>query len=261
MTYEYPLVFFTVLGQLAAGIALLICLTGLQKHPAEERRAWIVSLATLAVAGVSAFFHLQSFGATPFALSNVGSSWLSREILLGAIFFVLIALRVWNVLKAGTNWLVGIVGVIFVLVMSQIYAQNAVAPLWHSWGPILSFLGTMLLLGGTAVLALAPDAWERPAVVAGVSSALVGGLFALSMPIFWVGGVLSPLNPVLLGTFATATICVTLTQMTCFAAGGVLTAFGVPGKRMLAQIGFVIILVGAVVGRMLFYAANIRLGG
>lgn len=257
MTYEYPLVFFTVFGQLSAGIALLVWLTGLQKHQAEERMAWIVALAALVVSGASAVLHLQSYLPAAFALSNVGSSWLSREILMGAVFFVLIGLRFFNVLSARFNWLVGLGGVAFVLVMSQIYVQNASVPLWNSWGTALAFLGTMLLLGGSAVLALAPEGWERPAIAASVSAALVGGLLALSQPAFWLGGMLAPLNPAMLGVFASAAICVTLTQAACYAAGGVLTAYGVPGRRGFVRIGFVAVLVGAVVGRMLFYAANI----
>ncbi|WFS63153.1 dimethyl sulfoxide reductase anchor subunit [Pseudodesulfovibrio thermohalotolerans] len=257
MTYEYPLVFFTVFGQLSAGIALLVWLTGLRKHPAEERLAWLVALAALAVSGLSAALHLQSYLPAAFALSNVGSSWLSREILMGVVFFVLIGLRVFNVLPAGLNWLVGIGGVAFVLVMSQIYVQNASVPLWNSWGTALAFLGTMLLLGGTAALALAPEGWGRSAVAASVSAAVAGALLALSLPAFWLGGMMAPLNPVMLGVFASAAICVTLTQAACYAVGGALAAYGVPGRRGLVRIGFVVVLVGAVVGRMLFYAANI----
>lgn len=260
MSYEYTLVIFTVLGQLAAGIVLLLCLTGLHAHPEAERRAWKAVLILGVVASVSAALHLRSLGPAVYSMGNVGSSWLSREILAGAVFGVLAVLRLTNVLKAGANWLTAVAGIAFVLTMSQVYAQNAVAPLWNTWGSPLSFLGTMLLLGGAAILVVAPEARRNQALVVSLSAALVGAVFTLVLPAFWLGGMLRSLDPVLLGVFSTAAVGLTLTQTACFATGGVLMACGISRARGLLLAGFVLLLAGAVVGRMLFYAANIRLG-
>lgn len=260
MSYEYSLVIFTVLGQLAAGIALLVCLTGMRAHPEAERRAWIWVLGAGALGAVAAALHLSAFGPAPLSLSRVGSSWLSREILAGGIFGALVVLRLLNVLKAGANWLAGIAAIAFVLAMSQVYSQNVVAPLWNTWGSPISFLATMLLLGGTAILVLAPEARHDGRLTISLSASLIGGFFALALPAFWLGGMLSSLDPVLLGVFATAAAGMTLTQTACYAAGGVLMACGVARARGLLYTGFALLLLGAVVGRMLFYAANIRLG-
>jgi len=260
MTYEYPLVLFTVFGQLAAGVALLICLTNLREHPKAELRAWRAALLLGLVAFAAAAFHLHSLSPAVFSLNGVGSSWLSREILAGVLFGGLMALRLFGLVPARANWLVGLAGLGFVLAMSQVYGQNSAAPLWSTWGSPISFLATMLLLGGAAVLVLAPEARENPRLVVSLSAAVAGGLFALVLPAFWLGGMRASLDPVLLGVFSSAAICMTLTQTACYAAGGILMAWGVQRKGAVLPVGFLLLLAGAVVGRMLFYAANIRLG-
>ena len=260
MTYQYSLVFFTVLGQLAAGIVLLICLTNLHEHPKAERRAWQVAFVLGVIASVAAALHLHSLAPAVFSLKGVGSSWLSREILAGVVFGVLVLLRLGNVVTERINWLAGLAGIAFVLIMSQVYFQNNAVPLWHTWGSVLSFVATMLLLGGVAIMVIAPETRKSPRLAISLSAATVGGLFALALPAFWLGGMLTALDPVLLGVFSTVAICVTLTQTACYAVGGVMMAYGLPRNNTWIYLGSALLLVGAIAGRMLFYAANIRLG-
>ncbi|WP_461211308.1 dimethyl sulfoxide reductase anchor subunit family protein [Desulfocurvus sp. DL9XJH121] len=260
MSYEYSLVLFTVLGQLAAGIALLVCLTGLHEHPAAERRAWRAVLALGVVAMVAAASHLHSLGPAFFSLNGLGSSWISREICLGAVFGVLVLLRLTGVLPEKGNWLTGAAGVCFVLAMAQIYAGNRSAPLWNTGGSVLSFVASMLLLGGAGIMAVAPEARQDGRLRVSLGVSVVGGLFALALPAFWLGGMQASLDPMLLGVFSTAAVCMTLTQTVCYAAGGVIMVCGMPRRSAFIYLGAALLLAGTIVGRMLFYAANIRLG-
>ncbi len=260
LSYEFSLVFFTVFGQTAAGLVLLIWLTGLRRWPKAERRAWLVALAFGIVAIISSATHLHSLAPAPYSITGVGSSWLSREILAGGIFGILVLLRVLKVFKAGFNPILGILSICFTLVMTQIYFQNSIVPLWNTWGAFVVFLATMPLLGGAGIAALSPEIKEIRPLKTVFGAFLLGAVFSLAMPIFWLQGVLSPLDPFLLQTFTTAAICMGLTQMAGYVIGGFLLICGVPNKRPLAVLGWVVVIAGAVVGRMLFYAANLKVG-
>ena len=260
MQYELSLVCFTVLGQLAGGIALAVWLAGLDRFPDVERRAWMLALGAGIVGMVGAASHLSSLGSAFYSLSGLGASWLSREIAAGAIFGAVVLLRFLGVLKAPMNWLVAVLGVAFVLVMAQIYGQNNVSPLWNNAGASLSFLAAMCLLGGAAAPALAgAKADDRIGRVSALGL-LVGATASAVLPVFWVKGVLTGLDPAALGVFSTAVICMSLTQMAGIILGGACLVWGFPRKSALFWPGFALILAATVVGRMLFYASNIKVG-
>ncbi len=260
LSYEFSLVFFTVFGQTAAGITLMIWLTGLRRWPAAERRAWLAALAFGIVAIIASATHLRSLLPAPYSVTGVGASWLSREILAGGIFGVLVLLRVLRVFTAGFNPVLGVLSVCFILVMAQIYFQNSIVPLWNTWGTIVVFLASMPLLGGAGVAALSPEMKESRPLKTALGAFLLGATFSLAMPAFWLRGVLSPIDPFPLQTFTTAATCMTLIQMAGYVIGGWLLIRGVPNKTPLAIIGWALVIAGAVAGRMLFYAANLKIG-
>ena len=259
MTYEFSLSIFTVFGQLAAGMALMIWLTRLHRFPEVERRAWKVSLALGILAVIAAALHLSVLLPAPLSITKFGSSWLSREIVVGIIFGILMLLRIFSVIKEGLNWLPAIAGICFVLVMSQVYFQNVIVPMWNTWGIVINFIAT-LLLGSTAIMAIAPETRKDDALRTCAAAAFLGAVFSLAMPVFWLGSMLAPLEPAMLDTFAIAAICLTLSQMACFSLGGILIIYGLPNKQGLIYLGAILVVVGAVLGRMLFYAANIKIG-
>ncbi|MCK7483603.1 MAG: dimethyl sulfoxide reductase anchor subunit [Candidatus Moduliflexus flocculans] len=97
MLKEWPLVAFTVLGQAAVGIFVLFHLPFLARFRAPTygwRITWLVTLAlVLLLAGLAvlvSFFHLRHPLRARFALSNLRSSWLSREILFELVFMALV---------------------------------------------------------------------------------------------------------------------------------------------------------------------------
>ena len=251
MTYEFSLVIFTVLGQLAAGLSLLIWLAGPQTN---ERLAWLFVLVAGLLGIAGGITHLHDAASVPYMILGLPHSWLSLETLAGAVFGLLVLLRVLNVLKAGQNFLPGIFGVIFVLVTSQVYFRNSLVPLWSNWGVILAFAAAMFAMGGAASLVFNQEPGGRKIALAAF---IIGAVFAGVGPVFWLGA-LDNLDAQLIRRFCQAAICLGLTQMVALAVGGALLA--VSPKRIPACIALILALAGIAAGRALFYAANIKLG-
>lgn len=116
---------------------------------------------TIVSAIVGAHFHLSRPLISILAVSNFRTSWLSREIFFTVLFFlatgVLFALtwlapgfiRVKNVL----GWLAITSGIATVFCMSQIYLLPT-QKLWNSENTMVYYLGTTLLLGMTSLPAM-----------------------------------------------------------------------------------------------------------
>lgn len=255
MQYEYSLVCFTVFGQMAAGIAMLVWLAGLDRFPEIEWMAWLTALASGIVAAVGATLHLSSPFAGIYSVTQVFEAWLSREIVCGAVFGLLVVLRLREIIPARLNALIAAVGLAFVLVMARVYRVE-IMPFWNTAGTELSFVGTALVLGSAAVAAL--WAYRRDTADCRVNGAtrlagLAGLLGMVALPLFWF-----PMVPLAVGTplfhsFALATVCMSLTAYVAIAAGGVCLR----ERNALLQPGFVLVLGGAIVARMLFYAASV----
>ncbi len=102
MLKEWPLVAFTVLGQMAVGLFLFFHAPFLVRGRAPSPGwfvTWLVVLALVAAlvaaAALVSLFHLRHPLRARFALSNLRSSWLSREILFELVFLGLVALSAW----------------------------------------------------------------------------------------------------------------------------------------------------------------------
>lgn len=257
MPYEYSLVCFTVFGQLAAGLALLIWLAGLDRFPEIEWAGWSMALVSGIIAAVGATLHLSNPFAGVYSVTQFQHAWLSREILCGAVFGLLVLLRLRGVIGENLNALVGIVGLAFVLVMARVYRVE-IMPLWNTAGTELAFLGTALMLGGAGVAALAvlrdPRAPDCRIVTTGAVACLAGMVGVASQPLFWLGVMPQVAGSALYGSFTTAAVCMGLTQLGAIVVGAVCMLIGRRGLAL--WFGALLVLSGAVVGRMLFYAAS-----
>ena len=108
---------------------------------------------------IGAHFHLSRPYLSFLAISNFRTSWLSREIVFTLLFFLVSAALLfiqwyrkghWG-LKTALGWLAIIFGFMAVYCMGQIYLLPT-QPAWNTPLTIISFYGTVLLLG---VMALA----------------------------------------------------------------------------------------------------------
>jgi anaerobic dimethyl sulfoxide reductase subunit C len=165
MLREWPLVAFTILGQTAAGISLLVflplALSDGDRWNARGREAVLMIIAVvfalLVVAALLSFFHLRHPFRARRVLANLRTSWLSREILFelafmgfAALAFVLV--RTGNTqslfFKAGLSG-AALAGILFLLSMGKLYRLESV-PSWDSAYTGISFFLTAVTLGAMA---------------------------------------------------------------------------------------------------------------
>jgi len=212
---EWPLVVFSLLGQLAVGgylcLALPLFLSPRLAAPEGGRDARLV--LTLAAAGLlaaallAAFFHLGAPLNAPNALNNLRTSWLSREI-----FFLTMTLALWallasmrmlklkaDALQAGLAVAAGAAGILFLVSMARIYMLSTVR-VWNALFTPVSFFITALLLGAaagtmaaaTGLLRLAPVHVRFLLLAAVLLAAAALAATALATPRFGLFGSVSP---------------------------------------------------------------------
>ncbi len=156
------LISFTLLAQFSVGIVLFITLA---VFGGQQNMLWLNSgpiiqwpvfwaLIFVAAATIISFSHLGKPQHATHAMSNIGSSWLSREILGVTSFGVgvlLVFLLKW--LFPGGQLLIKFVliysvvaGLLLLYSMARIYRVTTI-PAWNSWYTSWSFFMSALLAG------------------------------------------------------------------------------------------------------------------
>ena len=277
---EWPLTAFTILGQAAVGLlvsaGIPLCFSGEAAGGGSGggRTALVLAvLGLMAAATVLSFFHLHHPARAYLALANVGTSWLSREILLELVFTGTTALAGfcdWRgaggpALVRALFLLSAAAGVLFLGAMSRLYMLPAV-PAWRSSYTPASFFLAAAVIGTSAAAVLfrlspAASAWTRPLLAASIVSiaASFGGalLFAPGHGLFAARSVPS-LRPREDGRAPLHAL-----RLAALAAGSALLAAGLvergagrggPGAPAAVIVGgFVLAAAGEVLGRVLFY--------
>ncbi|MGK7312973.1 MAG: dimethyl sulfoxide reductase anchor subunit family protein [Candidatus Longimicrobiales bacterium M2_2A_002] len=183
---ERSLVVFTVFAQAAVGMLAALALVrwdvpglvGLGPALSRPDDGWLVAPLSavgvvLAIGTVSATLHLGSAGNAWRALAGLGSSWLSRELLLGAAFGVAwLSVLVLVITGSGDpeirGWSLALAvlpGAGLVYAMARVYRLRTV-PVWDSVLTGTAFLLTTVVLGSLGValvLSLDGVGWE-PAI-------------------------------------------------------------------------------------------------
>ena len=166
---EWALPVYTILMELAVGALLVLWVirlaSGKRFSPDQIdriiRNPLMVILVTVALAMVGAHFHLSRPFYSFYAVRNLRTSWLSREVLFTVIFFWSV-ITLWLLsryrphrrdLIGGLGWLTVVIGLISVYCMARIYLLPTQLA-WNSTGVIISFYGTALLLGCMAIACL-----------------------------------------------------------------------------------------------------------
>ena len=162
--HEWPLVIFTVFGQCVAGALIVMGLVWLtEKDDAVKTRLvrsmfflWLV----MGIGFLASVLHLGSPLRAFNSLNRVGASALSNEIAAGSVFFAVGGF--WWLVSVigkmppalGKIWLVvsQILGVVFVWAMTRVYQIDTV-PTWYTGYTTLAFFLT-LVLGGPLLAAL-----------------------------------------------------------------------------------------------------------
>jgi len=269
---RWPLVVFTVLTQMAAGLTVaLLALDLLAVGTATAvmqplvAGSLVAALVMLATGVVAALGHLGRPRDAWRALANLGSSWLSREMLFGLVFGLALVAAAWvwrlpdpTAPRRLMLAVAALAGLAFTVAMARLYMLRAV-PSWAAWTTPVGFLATALVLGvgaAAASLVLAPVS---------VGGWTPDGRLGLLPALGWVAAALvavqaavsagSSLRLVRLG-LAACGVAALLVGGYVATAG---TAAGGPAS-VVTIAGSVLIVAAEVLGRVMFYASYRRLG-
>jgi anaerobic dimethyl sulfoxide reductase subunit C len=302
--HDWSLIVFTILAQMAVGAFVVLGIVHFwAKRTAGEAEADRLSdRALLAIGPVlilglfASLFHLGTPENAYYALLNIGTSWLSREILFGTLFAVAggaFALLQWR--KIGSVSLrqilaavAALLGLALVFSMSQVYMLQTV-PVWNHWATPLSFFVTTFLLGALAIAAafVANYAYVQrtdPGCAEIQCTLLRGALRGIALSTLVLLGIQFVIGPWYLASLAAgpATAVASAAMIAeqygnlfalrlamVFAGAGVVAFFLyrnaiAPGHERiltnLAYAAFALVLIGEVMGRYLFFATFLRLG-
>lgn len=269
---EWVLVIFTVALQAAVGLLFWTAVTKARQKEFELKSPVVVAVVLTAVAMVASLGHLGTPLRAFNALFNFGSSWLSREIVLTAAFLAVSA-GAWYLERRGADegtkkasyWLAAVVGVCAIISMAMVYIRTVI-PAWGTWYTMVDFFLTSFILGGSLLLVLARANKETLTAVAGITDgimALVLLYAALTIP-YLAGlssgnGAAAASAALLAGRFR---VLLVLKWLLVF-AGAML---GLVAKRDQEKApgylswALVVLAVGFVAGRYLFYATGVATG-
>ncbi len=164
---EWSLVIFTLLSQISVGTIISI-LIAFSIHYQESRRftnlfqmPLFVASGLMFLALLASFLHLASPFSSVFALSNLKTSWLSREIFMVSFYFGLLAVTtIWWKYFTKKHFtaliillVVAIAGLLLIYSMGKIYMISTVPP-WNTPFTLLKFFISAMLLGTTLYITL-----------------------------------------------------------------------------------------------------------
>jgi anaerobic dimethyl sulfoxide reductase subunit C (anchor subunit) len=223
------------------------------------------------------------------ALPNLGTSWLSREVVLAVVFVVFAALYTymqWR--KAGSEgartaigWIAAIFAVTYVYAMSMVYMLPT-QPAWNTLATPLTFFAGSLLMGALAMaMALVSIDTDLSNEATDLVHATLQGLAVTAIVLLGIQFLVLPIYMAYLSTQGAAGLqslnmmissyggVLFFRLLLIFAGAGVLASYlyrnaSVVGKEKtlatLAYSAFVLALVGEVLGRFIFYATHYRIG-
>ena len=253
---EIPLLGFTLLGQMAAGISWILgsfVLTGVS----FSLFLHLAIGAILSLGLLISFLHLGTPGNAWRVFGNLPKSWLSREILAAMVFSALWAITTIPYLFSNSlamakpllAGITGLAGAVLVFSMAEVYRLRMV-PAWNTWRTKAAFFLSALILGGFSV---------------GTGSVLTGMLSVELTPLLrWIGLIAVPV----LGLELALTILekwriisvlskIRLFVITLGIAGAALLAFGpVKVEAWSVCLVFLIVIFEEVIGRWLFYSSR-----
>jgi anaerobic dimethyl sulfoxide reductase subunit C (anchor subunit) len=273
-----------------------------KRKAGREEAEKLIDYALLAIvpvmilAMVASLFHLGNPLSAYKAVTNLGTSWLSREVLSGVIFAVLgavFAYMQWRKVSSFAvrniiAWLAAISGVFLIWSMSYVYMLET-QPVWNTFATPISFFTTTLLLGvlamGAAFVAsyanLKGKDGEDLTTQLELLRAALRWIAIVAIVMLGVHLVVLPLNIANLATqggaalegaqmmFGTYSVILFLRVALAFIGAGV---FGVflyqnttqSGKEellgTLVYSAFALVLIAEVLGRFIFYATQVQIG-
>ncbi|ENL1643874.1 dimethyl sulfoxide reductase anchor subunit [Raoultella ornithinolytica] len=277
--HEWPLMIFTVFGQCVAGgfivLALALMKGGLSN---EQQQPVVLSMfglwVLMGIGFIASTMHLGSPMRAFNSLNRIGASSLSNEIASGALFFAVGGigwlLAVVKKLPAGLRslWLVAtmVLGILFVWMMVRVYNTIDTVPTWYTvWTPLSFFLTLFLggpLLGYLLLRVAGVDGWAMrllPVVtlLALVASVIVALMQGSELPMIHSSiQQASALVPDYGSLMAWRVVALVL-ALACWV---VPLLKGYQPAVPLLSLALVLVLVGEMVGRGIFYGLHMTVG-
>jgi anaerobic dimethyl sulfoxide reductase subunit C (anchor subunit) len=302
---EWALIGFSLLTQLAVGAFVVLGIVhyfaqrakGAAEADRLSDRALLAIGPVLALGLVASLFHLGNPLNAPRAVTNLGSSWLSREILLSVLFVAVgavFAFMQWRKLgsfglRAAIAAAAAVIGLAAVYSMSMIY-QLPTQPAWNTAFTPVTFFVTTLLLGVLAVGAafVANYAYVQrttPGCAQAQCELLRASLRYFAIAAVGLMGIQLIVAPLLVAYLAASPVAAAresaalmyqqfglvfgLRLALVFVGAGLLGLFLYraatnPAQERamgtLAYLAFAVVLVAEVLGRFVFYASHVKVG-
>ncbi|BAE85197.1 dimethyl sulfoxide reductase anchor subunit family protein [Desulfitobacterium hafniense] len=278
---EWPLMTFTLLSQLAIGMFIVLMLVkagvGNQDSQASKAiRSGFTAVGPLtALALVFSLFHLGDPLGAPRSILNLGSSWLSREIMTAGGFFALWLVFWWLSRKGkesnALGWVTVLMGLAAVFSMASIYSSS-IRPAWDNVNTYIAFYGATLamgVLGAAAVTAFGLKGQTSAGLIKTLRNMAYLGAASVLLPLAYLPVFTSGLNGG--GTAAEASAQILTDSMGVLAGRGVLSIAGVillvaalnkgaKGKTLstgTVYLALALVIAGEFIGRYLFYAMGV----
>lgn len=302
---DWALIVFTVLAQMSVGSFLVLGVVhyfavrsaGKEQADRLSDRALLAIGPVLVLGMLASLFHLGTPLAAYRAVSNLATSWLSREILSGVLFAAfggLFAIMQWRkiasfAVRNAIALIAAVLGIALVFSMSQVYMLDT-QPAWNTVATPISFFTTTLLLGVLSVGAGFVANYhyvqrDDPSCAAMQCELLRSALRWFAMAAIILLGIEVIVVPLQIAYLAGATnsaavasaqlmyeqfgLVLALRLALVFIGAGVLALFVYrnavsPGRERimgnLAYSAFALVLISELLGRFIFYMAHVRIG-
>ncbi|WP_142501577.1 dimethyl sulfoxide reductase anchor subunit family protein [Klebsiella sp. 2680] len=277
--HEWPLMIFTVFGQCVVGGFIVLALALIKGDLSGEQQQRVVGSmfglwVLMGVGFIASTLHLGSPMRAFNSLNRIGASSLSNEIAVGALFFAIGGigwlLAVVNKLPSGVRnlWLLltMVLGVIFVWMMVRVYNTIDTVPTWYTvWTPFSFFLTMFIggpLLGYLLLRFAGGDGWAMRLLPAISLLALVASVIVVLMQ----GSELATIHSSIQQASALVPDYGSLMAWRVVALVLALVCWIAPqlkGDRPalpLLGLAFVLVLVGEMIGRGVFYGLHMTVG-
>jgi DMSO reductase anchor subunit len=193
-TRELPLILFTLFTQIAVGMAVFAAVRQwaiVEGPTSKSRNEWIAILVLIGLGVFAAFFHLgKPLGAIRM-LANVGSAWLSREILSFVVFGALSAVTFYLVFtRSPSGWLfkiTALVGLLAVFSTGMAYASAGLDAIDNVL-PLILFILTVFTLGPAIASYFVDDKSHDRLVSILLPTLLISVVVRFIVPFVWLSG-------------------------------------------------------------------------
>lgn len=261
---EWALIVFTTFIQMTIGISFFGALASIKNQEKTACMLWRTALVTLVIAGIGSIFHLQNPANAFYTITQVADSWLSREIVSVGIFglcILFLALLPKHSCTPTIGKITPIVGLIVLYCVTQVYVSVESFVLWTCPVVTLSFLGTTLLLG-SAVAKMYIGKVEDSCLKIAISSGLmIGAILTICAPSLWLPALLNSQVLFIETPFFENFICLTSGHI-LFLILGVLMIMCKKQEecKCVPALAIILLICGELIGRTLFFLAQIRIG-